>query len=138
MALRLVLNPRIEIYESAQQKSIRFKRDEAKTKRNVDAFERENSGDLNIAGGAAEDLPFGDVDNVKGVHIQFEFSAAATVAGANIILNGGADSLPVRPAAGQTVADFWFEGDLTQVNITNADATEALKGVFAVWGDPTP
>jgi hypothetical protein len=138
MALRVVMNPRVEIFESAQQKSIRFQRAEAKTKRNVDAFERQNSGDISIDGAATEDLPFGDVDAVKGVHIQFEFSATATVAGANIVLNAGADSLPVRPAAGQLFCDFWFEGNLSQIAITNADPAEVLKGVFAVWGDPTP
>ncbi len=135
MPLRADIKMKTEVFEDTGRKGTRFKRADSATNRIVDTWERENSGDLNIEATISEDLPFGDVDAVTYLHIQFEFDAAATVKRADVIFNGGADTIPITPQSGQNFAELIMEAPLNQVNITNPDPATKLKGVFIVAGD---
>lgn len=104
----------------------------------VDAFERYTSGKLQIAASGTENLPFGDVSTVRGFMIDAD-------RGFDIVFNGGGDTIEVRPAvasSGTTIGSrariFMEVGTLTQLAITNADATTALDAKYVVWGDVTP
>ena len=106
------------------------------TKQVIDAFERAASGNLSITGGGVETLSLGDVGIPRGVYIRFYGDA-------DIVLNGGADTLEVRRAAdaGGSVAQgaaatFFFEGVLSSMQITNPDANAVLTAEYVVWGDP--
>jgi hypothetical protein len=103
----------------------------------VDAFDRCVSGNLSIAASGTESLPLGDIDDPRGFYIDAD-------RGFNMILNGGAEVIQVRPAVDPTTsgagtrAKFFIEADLSAVSITNADASSVLVAKYAVWGDLTP
>ncbi len=97
----------------------------------IDNMQRLVSGKLNIAATVSEDIPTGDVDTPQAFFLEVDRTCT-------LILNGGAETFTLVPAVSTGKARFFFEGTLSQVNVTNPDATEALNGTFVVWGDLTP
>lgn len=112
--------------------------DTSKELKTLDAFDRCTTGKLNIAASGTEDLPFGDVDVPRGIYIDADRPF-------DVVFNGGVEVVEIRPAVAPSGtelggrAKLFMEVDsLTQVEITNPDATYALNAKYAVWGDPTP
>lgn len=140
MAIRIKHTVNIFISEDTEGLHPLFgKQDCALETTTVDAFDRCVSGKLNIAASGTENLPFGDVDSpIRGFSIEAD-------RGFNIVFSGGSDILQVRPAVAPTSggagtgAKIFVECDnVTQVAITNPDATNAINGTYVVWGEPTP
>lgn len=94
-----------------------------------DAFDQWGGGSLDIAASGNEDLDLGDVANVKGIYLEVQ-------ADAQVKLNGSSDAIQLRRYATTTgvVAKLFLEADITQVNVTNTDASAALVGHFHIWG----
>lgn len=105
----------------------------------VDGWDKQMTSELAIAGGANENLSFGDIAAVKGIYLEVDRDA-------NVILNSGAEVIALKLPPGATQggsgandkATLFLNADITAVNVENTDATNALNGVYAAWGDPTP
>ncbi len=97
----------------------------------IDNMQKLNSGRFAIAASDDEDLPFGDVADVRFVFIKADNDFT-------LKFNGGSEGLAIKraDAVAGTYAKFAAECDVTAVNITNPSATDVLTGVFAVYGDP--
>lgn len=130
---RLIDTPVVALTEDAAGKQIIYKRDEELAKQTIDAFERGASSIFNIAASANEDVSFGDVDDVRGFYIEADGDF-------DVIFNGGAETVSFKVADTTTgrKAKCRMDAQVTQINITNPDATNALTGSYCVWGDPTP
>jgi len=93
----------------------------------TDTFDQWGGGSFDIAGAANEDLNLADVDSVKGLYIEVDSDV-------EVKLNGSTDALQLRRANTTTgsVARFFIEADITQVNVT-AGVADA-SGHFHIWG----
>jgi hypothetical protein len=94
---------------------------------------RITSGKFSIAASGTENLPFGDVNDVRGVAVWADSDF-------NVVFNGGVDSLAFKRASVATTAKatLFMEIDTTQVAIANPSSSAVLTGNYVVWGDPTP
>jgi hypothetical protein len=97
----------------------------------ADEFQRSCGGRIEVAAAGTENVPFGDVQDVRGVWVVMSDSFY-------VAFNGSADEVHVRRANAKTgtKARFFIEGDVTSVAIRNANAA-AITGKYLVWGDPT-
>lgn len=104
-----------------------------KNKEIIDSFLRYASGKINIAATATENVPFGDVDDVRAVEVIFDGDF-------DVVFNGGADTINFKRADTKTnrKVRMFMEADLTSVAITNPSASAAITGTYVVWGDPVP
>lgn len=96
----------------------------------IDNMQRLVSGKLSIATADNEDVPLGDVDTMQAIFIEVDRTCT-------LVLNGGAETFTLVPHVVTSRARFFFEGTLSQVNISNPDVTNALTGTYVVWGDLT-
>lgn len=88
-----------------------------------DEYDQQASGTINIEAASNEDVPLGDVDSISGVFLSVDQSCVLT-------LNGGVETINlVKPTGGN--AFFCMNGTITQINIAT---TEALTGLFCIWG----
>lgn len=91
-----------------------------------DEYDQQTSGTINIPMDTNENLPLGDIDNVKGFLISVDQDCT-------LKLNGGSEEINVvKPTGGN--AYFGMNGSVTAINIAspvNAD----LTGLYCVWGD---
>jgi hypothetical protein len=94
-------------------------------------FDKSSSGDLAIDASGVESLNFGDVLDVRGLYLEVSGNCY-------LRLNGSVDNIPVTLAPDAMKAKVFLEVDITSVIIQNTSSTEALTGVYCVWGDPTP
>jgi hypothetical protein len=133
MPIRLKHTVIVQASQDTAGKQKLFWQDEALSEVVGDNFERIASGTLSIAALATEDVPTGDIDAIKGVYL--EVSQQCTVR-----LNGSTDDIVMTPTEGVTggVAKMFLEAAITQIEIENTNATEALTGVYCLWGDLTP
>jgi hypothetical protein len=120
------------ITDDAEGKDILFGLDDVKSEVIVDNMQRPTSGRFEIAALANENLPFGDVQDVRFVYIKADGDF-------DLKFNGGAEVLNVKKASTTigTFAKFEAECDVTAVNVTNPSATAVLKGIWCVYGDPS-
>ena len=90
------------------------------------------SGKFSIAGGGVEDLPLGDIDDIRALFVKAKGDF-------DVQFNGSSDKLQIRRARAATgvTAKMFLEGVFTEVKITNDSATDILTGIFALYGDPT-
>lgn len=96
----------------------------------VDNYQRSHSGIMKVDAAAAENLPLGDVDAVKGFYIKADQDGTFK-------LNGGTEVFQLRRAdATSGSAKVFMECDITQVELT-APAGADMNVIFACWGDPT-
>ncbi len=129
MPLRVKHNVLVQISADIDAKLKRFFPDTKEVI--IDAFDRQAQSDLSVAPATTENLSFGDVTDVRGIYL--ELNAAGKV-----LLNGGTEEIPIDPAPSSAVAKFFLEGTLSQVQVKNEDAVNALVGVYVIWGSPTP
>ena len=104
--------------------------DTSKVLQTIDIMQRTCSGKFSIAASGTENLPLGDVDTVRGFYIRAD-------AGFSLVLNGGAEVITFEATTSSNKVTCFLEATVTQVAVTNTSASEALTGIFAVWGDPT-
>ncbi len=130
---RIVDTPTLTISEDVEGKQIIYKRDESLAKQTFDGFLRASSSIFNIALSSNEDMPLGDVDDVRGFYIEADGDF-------NMILNGGAEIIAFKLADTVTgrKAKCRMDAQVTQINIANPDTANALNGSFGVWGDIAP
>lgn len=95
-----------------------------------DTFDKQANGELSIPAATTEQIPFGDVDDVRGIYIELTGDAVVRV-------NGGNDNIPMTLAPSGTKVQFFLEGNLSAVEVENQGAS-AITGSYVVWGDPTP
>lgn len=95
----------------------------------MDGFEHGSGGTLSIAASGSENLPFGDVDDVRRVYVKLSGSF-------NVVFNAGSDTLSFVQTGTDDVI-LCMDVTVTQVAISNPSATTALTGEYFVWGDPT-
>lgn len=137
MAIRVKHNVLVQISRDTAEKDKAFFPETKLV--TVDGWDRQSNSELNIAGGANENLSMGDVDAVRGIYLEVNRDA-------DVVLNGGSDTIELRLPPGATQggtgandkAALFLNANISQVNVTNTDATNALQGVYVVWGDPTP
>lgn len=95
----------------------------------ITAFDQQAGGTLSVAAAASENLPFGDVVDVRGVYLELSGDCS-------VYINGSPDAIPVKTSSSTEVAKLFLEADINQVTITNTGST-TLTGQFCVWGDPS-
>lgn len=95
-------------------------------------MQRHAAYDINVAASGTETLSLGDIDNVKGLRLEFDGDA-------NVTLNGATDPLQARRPDATTgrQAKLAFDGVVTQIDVMNPSTTAALTGFVVLWGDPT-
>lgn len=118
------------VSEDSAAKQILFGIDATLAENIVTSYLHQNSGTIKIAASATEQVPFGDVDSVKGCYLRFDKDV-------KIKLNGSADEIQIRKSGTGDVAKFFIEADLTQIDIIG-DGTDVTNGVYCVWGDTAP
>lgn len=126
--MRVKHTVQLTVSEDTDQKQILFQRDATLAQVVIDNYERATSGLVSIAAAATENLPLGDVTNVKGLYLAL--SEEATVA-----INGSGDLIQMRKGGSASLAKLLIEADITEVAVT-APAAADLTGTFCVWGDP--
>ena len=102
--------------------------DETLATTQTDAYTNMASGKIAVAVDATKTVPFGDVQDVRGLYLEVDTDCQIT-------LNEG-DPIIVVLEEGATVAKFLLEASLTKVEITVASDGTALTGTYCVWGDP--
>ena len=129
--MRIKHKVRVQIAEDTAMKNLLFSADDSLSEVTIDAYVRCASGVIKVDMNTNEDLPLGDVGAVKGLYLRVDQEAT-------VKLNGGTEILQLRkPSTSTSVyARLFFEGDITQVNIT-APALADLNGVYCVWGATT-
>lgn len=94
-------------------------------------FEKSSNNILSLDASAVESLSFGDVDDVRGLYLEVSGDCYLRI-------NGSTDNIPVKLPPSGTRAKVFLEADVTAVEVQNLSTTDALTGVYCVWGDPTP
>lgn len=121
--MRVKQTVNVRVAEDANMDQLLFGRSDSLAIITHDEYDQQASGTINIAAAGNEDLPLGDVDTIAGVFISVDQSCELT-------LNGGAEVTNlVKPTSGN--AQFFMNGAVTQINIAT---TEALTGLFCIWG----
>lgn len=121
----------VSITEDTDGKNVLFGPDDSLAEVQIDTYERQTSGRLKILEGATENVPFGDVDAVKGIYLKVDNDC-------QVVLNGGVEVIQLRKVGttSTTYAKLFMEADLTQVAI-EAPADAVVTGTYCVWGDVT-
>lgn len=127
--MRIKHKVNVNIASDTDMKNLLFGPDDALSEVTIDAYARMASGLVHIAATENEDLPTGDVTAVKGIFLKVNQEVTVKI-------NGGSEVFQMRkPTTSSSVyARLFFEGDITQVNIT-APADADVEGVYCVWGD---
>jgi len=133
MTVRIKHKVNIRIWETSAEKDVLFAPDDALSEVQIDGYDKQASGKLEIDVSSNEDLTFGDVDAVKGIYLKVNIEA-------KVKINGMVTPLQLRKGNTGTdeFAKLFLEADITSVNIENPDATNKLTGTYCVWGDVTP
>ena len=119
----------VQIGDDADMKDKLFYTDETLAQTQSDGFQRAASSKVHVVQAGTEQLPFGDVDAVKGFYLKVDTECI-------VRLNGNAEDIQLRKAGGASYAKLLMECDLSQLDLI-APADSAVNGVFVVWGDPT-
>jgi len=128
MAIRLKHKANVQIGETSAMKNLLFYGDDSLAEEVIDAYLHQHSGSLAIVASGTEALPSGDVTAIKGIFLKLDGEATVTI-------NGADTPLQLRKASGANYCKLFIECDVTSVSITNSSSTEALAGVYCVWGD---
>ena len=131
MRVRHTINPIIT--DDAEGKDILFGLDDDKAILDTSAFQRYCSGRFEIDISSSETLSLGDVQDVRAYFIKADGDF-------NLTLNGTVGPIlhkTASTAAGKT-ARVCAEAQVTQIDVANPSAASVLKGIWCVWGDPSP
>jgi hypothetical protein len=127
--MRLKHTVQVQLSQDADAKRKLYSDDATSAQTDTSGFEKQANSLLAIDPAGLEDLKFGDVTLVKGIYLEVNRDAI-------VRLNGGTEAIQLRKAPDASVAKLFLEADLTQVTVENP-TSEALSGVYVVWGDPT-
>jgi hypothetical protein len=130
MAIRVKHVVTLQISRDTEGQRKLYWSDEVSDQVVIDSLEKSAGSMLAVEPSAIETLTFGDVADVRGLYL--EVNAVCLVR-----LNGGVQSIPLEPAPEAAAAKLFFEGPLTGVEVQNTSTTDALIGLYVVWGDPT-
>lgn len=128
MAIRVKHKVNVQIGETSAMKNLLFSGDDTLAEEVIDAYYRSHAGGLSVAASGTESLPTGDVSAIKGLFLKLSGEAAVTI-------NGSDTPIQLRKATGASYCKLFIEADITSVSIENSSSSEALAGVYCVWGD---
>lgn len=135
--MTVYLRPKVNVraWREIEQKNILFAPDDKLAEYVISNMRHASGGEITIENGTDMDLPFPDIDTVRGVYIQSDQDILIT-------LNGGQQESLEKADVGTTDAPtycrFFFEGEITSLNIEKADSTPDADAnvLFFCWGDP--
>lgn len=130
MTLTMEIKANVRVFEDSSKKSPRFAPDDTLAATQATVFQREQSGDIEVATGNELVLSLGSVSSVRGVLVRVDQACTLRV-------NGSADGVLLTPSATGEPARYLAEAVLTEVKIV-ADQGQDVSGSYCVWGDPTP
>lgn len=134
--LRLKIKCNVRAWEEVEEKNVLFAPDDALSEETIDNMLHVSSGRLTVADTANMDIPIPEFVTICGV----QFKSDQDV---DVKLNGGSSVYHLkRPSVGTddfpTYCTFFFEGSLTEINITkpHTDLPTDANIRWVVWGDP--
>lgn len=129
MAIYIKRKVNAQIYGASNEKDCLFAPDDKLAETIISTHTRFVAGRFLVAISGSEGLSFGDVTTARGIYVKFD-------ANAQLVLNGGAQTLNVEPET-SSVANgvFMMTGDLSSATVTNPSSTSSLTGQYVVWGD---
>lgn len=121
----------IDISDDTAGEDVLFSQSEKLALSQIDNWQRSNSGKMSIAALGTENIPFGDVGDVRFVYIK----AAGDF---DLKFDGGVELMHFKRAlATSGTAKCLMEVDVSSITIVNVSASAVLNLVFCVAGDPT-
>lgn len=130
MPIRVKHTVLIQISRDTEGQRKLFWGDEVSDQAVIDSLEKSAGSMLAVEPSAIESLTFGDVADVRGFYLEVNGPCL-------VRLDGGIQSLTLAPAPDALTAKMFFEGPITGLEVQNTSTTDALAGLYVVWGDPT-
>ena len=126
--MRVKSKVNVQIYETTAGTDALFAPADSGAEINFDTYNEQASGRFALAASGSTSLSLGTVTACAGLYIR-------ATGNFDLVLNGG-DTLQIRrPATSTNALKFYIDGVVTSAVVTNASATAALSGWYAVWGD---
>lgn len=121
--MRIKQTVNVRIAEDTAMQHIIFGKDDNLSVSTLDGYTQQSSGTINIAADSNENIPIGDIDTIAGLFVSVDQDCS-------IVLNSGVEIINiVKPVGGNAV--FFMNGVVSNLNIAT---TEALTGLFCIWG----